>query len=378
MTTATSDFDPDPYPFTLVTEQTVRALEELTPKALNDYREHKRDYLAWAATKGKNPHRRRGYADTTLKQIATKTDQVFRWLWEDVGYYTLDFGPEDADDLMEDFCLYDYSDANLLTFVKVIKRYFKYQNFEKGRDYEWECSVKLSEKQQTEREYLRRDEFSPLYNAALDHNSVPHPNQVTPEERDRIKGHLAQRFEKPKDEINSDDFARANTYKIPSLIGVTLDTGLRPIEVSRATVSWVNLHDKTLDIPSDEATKSDNNWKCRLSDRSIRSLEMWLDEREQYENYDDSDALWLNRRGNPYNSKSLNYLLRQLLDSASINLKGRNLSWYSIRHGVASAWANEEGIPPAQEQLRHEKVETTMRYVHSSSEQRGEMANRLW
>jgi site-specific recombinase XerD len=378
MTAADSAFDPDEHTFNLVTKPTKDALDALTPKAAREYRAFKSDYLDWLAAMGKNPHRRRGYADTTLEQISIKTDQIFRWLWDTEGRYTLQFAPEDADALMSEYARYDYTDANLLTFVKVIKRYFKYLRFEKGRDYEWKCDVKLSEKQRTERDYLRRDEFAPLYNAALDHGSVRHYNQVTPEERDRIKAHLAQRFEKPKKNITPADFERANSYKVASLVGVTLDVGLRPIEVTRAVVTWVNQRDNTLDIPGDEATKSDNDWKCRLSDRSMRALGRWLDERKQYEKYAGSDALWLNRRGNPYESRTLNYLLNQLIEDSSIEPTGRDLTWYSLRHGVATAWANEEGLQHAREQLRHEKVETTMRYVHSSADERGEMANSLW
>lgn len=378
MTAANSPFDPDEHTFNLVTQPTADALGDLTPKAERDYREFKQDYLNWLAAMGKNPHRRRGYADTTLEQISIKTDQIFRWLWDTEGHYTLQFGPEEADALMKEYALYDYSDANLLNFEKCIKRYFNYLNFEKGKDYEWECEVQLSEKQRTERDYLRRDEFAPLYHAALDHGSVPHPNQVTPEERDRIKAHLAQRFEKPKEDVTPEDFERANSYKIASLVGVTLDTGLRPIEVTRAVVTWVNLHDNTLDIPSDEATKSDNDWKCRLSDRTMRALRRWLDERKRYEKYEGTDALWLNRRGNTYESRTLNYLLDQLVEASSIEPAGRDLTWYSLRHGVATVWANEQGLQHAREQLRHEKVETTMRYVHSSSDERGEMANSVW
>lgn len=378
MTAESSAFDPDEHTFNLVTTPTTDALDALTPKAPREYRAFKEDYLDWLAAMGKNPHRRRGYADTTLEQISIKTDQIFRWLWDTEGRYTLQFGPDEADALMMEYARYDYTDANLLTFVKVIKRYFKYLRFEKGRDYEWECDVKLSEKQRTERDYLRRDEFAPLYNAALDHGSVPHYNQVTPEERDRIKAHLAQRFEKPKTDITPDDFERANSYKIASLVGVTLDVGLRPIEVTRAVVTWVNQRENTLDIPGNEATKSDNDWKCRLSDRSMRALGRWLDERKRYEKYDGTDALWLNRRGNPYNSRTLNYLLDQLIEDSSIEPNGRNITWYSLRHGVATAWANKEGLQHAREQLRHEKVETTMRYVHSSADERGEMANSLW
>jgi len=373
-----SPFDPDEHTFNVVSRPTKKALASLSSEAEREYREFKEDYLTWLAAKGKNPHRRRGYADTTLKQISSKTDQIFRWLWDTEGRYTLQFGPEEADALLSEYAATDQSDANLLTFDKAIKRYFKYLRFEKGRDYEWERKVKLSEKQRTVRDYLRRGEFEPLYKAALEHGNVRHYNQVTPEERDQIKAYLAQRFGKPKMDISPNDFQQANSFKIPSLVAVTLDVGLRPAEVGRAVVRWVNERDNTLDIPGNEATKSDNDWKCRLSDRSMRALSRWLDDRNRYEKYDGTDALWLNRRGNPYESRTLNYLLDQLIEDSSIEPTGRDLTWYSIRHGVATAWANEKGLQHAREQLRHEKIETTMRYVHSSAEERGEMANNLW
>ena len=41
---------------------------------------------------------------------------------------------------------------------------------------------------------------------------------------------------------------------------------------------------------------------------------------------------------------------------------GRNLSWYSIRHGVATAWA----------------VETTIGYAHSGTENRHGSVNSKW
>lgn len=57
---------------------------------------------------------------------------------------------------------------------------------------------------------------------------------------------------------------------------------------------------------------------------------------------------------------------------------GRDLTWYSLRHGVATLWANEYGVQQAQEQLRHEKIKSTMHYVHSGSDTRNAKANDSW
>jgi len=370
-------FNVEDHTFNLVTTPTKNALDTFAPEAAQEYQEFKTDYLDWLATRGKNPDQHQGYADTTLKQINSKTDQIFRWLWDTEDKYTLQFGPDEADAMMQEYASSGVSDANLLTYVKAVKRYFKYLRFEQNRHYEWECDVELSQKQQTERDHLQPEEFDPLYIAALDHGSVRHYHQVTPEERDRIKTYLAQRFEKPKSDISPEEFAGTNSYKIPSLVSVTLDVGLQPIEVSRAVVAWINERDDTLDIPAD-AAKTDSGWKCNLSDRSMRALGRWLDERKRYEKYDGTDSLWLNRRGNPYNSNNLNHLLDNLIEASSIEPRERNLTWNSIRHGVATACANNEGEQYARKQLRHESLETTIQYVHSSPEARHKAVNNKW
>ena len=73
-----------------------------------------------------------------------------------------------------------------------------------------------------------------------------------------------------------------------------------------------------------------------------------------------------------------NYLLDGLTEKAGIEPAGRDLSWYSIRHGVATAWADEENIHDAREQLRHKNVETTIGYAHSGTENRHNSVNSKW
>lgn len=108
---------------------------------------------------------------------------------------------------------------------------------------------------------------------------------MTADERNRLKILLAQRLSKPKSEIGPEGFEQANSWKFPSMFAVTLDTGLRPIEVERAKVSWVNLDDQELAIAKDESIKSPDPWECALSTRTCDALLNWLKERETYEQY---------------------------------------------------------------------------------------------
>jgi integrase len=265
--------------------------------------------------------------------------------------------------------------------VKIIKRMFKFENDVHGAGVEWECPIELSQSTSSNRDHFRKPEFQQLYEASLSHGTVKHYHSCTPEERDRLKAALAQRYDKPKTEVTPEDFERANGWKIPSLISVSLDVGFRPIEVGRANIRWflpILSGNYELDIPKEESTKNENNWRPVVSQRTARAVRLWLDERDSYEKYRETDAMWLTRFGNPYDSNSLNKLLDRLETEAKIDPRGRSLSWYSIRHGVATIWANDVGLHHAREQLRHNSVETTMRYVRSTPDARGEVINGLW
>lgn len=372
-------FHPDDVPFRLVTGPTREQLNEISPRHTSDYEDFKTSYVGWFLNIGKNPNKGVGYAQKTTEQISVKTDQMFRYFWKVNNGYLTTLCKTDADELMESVERGDWGNANILTFKKTVKRYFKWLKHEKDTDHtDWDCPISVSEKERTNRDYFRRHEFDSLYNAALSHGSVKNYNECTPDERDSIKAVLAQRFEMEKEKVNRDTFKRANSWKIPSLIATALDIGLRPVEIGNAKVEWVNLADQSLDIPAKEATKSDNDWKCSISSKTTRALERWLNERESYSKYEGEDNLWLNRIGNPYNSSTLNYLLNQLIDEGEIDPMKRNLTFYSIRHGCASLWANEYGIQHAREQLRHEKIETTMGYVHSDPDSRSKMADDSW
>jgi integrase len=370
-----SDPEDPEFDFPILAGDTEKALDDLHGRARTDYETWKRGFLNWLYHEGKKPDRGQGFASGTIRKTSYHTDAIMRWLWTERGY-TTELTPEDADELMKTLGRHsDYADSNLNNIVKTIKRLFSYYNHEKGRSIDWECNYSLSEPTVTNRDYFRKQEFQSLYEASLNHGAVKHYNNCTPEERDKLKAHLAQRFEKGKEDVAVLDFDRANSFKIPSLVSTTLDMGLRPIEIARATTEWVNLDKAALEIPAAESSKNSDNWECVLSNKAVRALRKWLDERASYEKYATTNALWLNKKGNPYRSQSLNYLLDKLIEGGGIEPAGRDLTWYSIRHGVATLWADEEDIQDAREQLRHEQIETTLGYSHSSTSKRRNSVN---
>ena len=378
----TIDSETVALPVAPVASDTQEELKQFAPLKREDYEGFKEDFLKWLLREGKSPSKGKGYAKDTVRQTHYRVDHAYRWKWEQEGQYSTEFTPGNADTLIK-FLNHRTAkpESEAAKYQKSLKRLLKFFNETKQRDYDWDPDH-LSDKSgdSMSHNYFKKHELGKLYNAATEISSFKsyHNKAMSAEERDRLKTHLAQRFEMQKQNVGPEDFDRANSWKLPSLIAVACDTGLRPVEVKRSNTGWLNLSDHQLTIPKDESSKGDSMWEPALSSRSVRALDHWLKERDSLEKYDGRDEIWLTKYGNPYESGSLNRILDKLLSESGIAPRNRDLTWYSIRRGVATVWANEEGIHNAKEQLRHKDIETTERYVHSGFDMRAEMADSKW
>lgn len=351
----------------------------LNQRQLEDYRDHRRKLIKWMLHLGKDPEKAEGYAYDTARQRSYKIDKFYRWLWEHEDGYTVTVTPSHADEYSKELAYEETSQTHKAGVQKAIKTLFKYLRYEKGRDLEWEPQIQYSNGgSQTHqiRDFLTMDERRKIKQASLEYGSVPHYNSLTPRQRDRWKAYLAQRFEKPKREVTQKDFEKANGWKYPSIVYASMDAGFRPIEVGRAKTSWLDLENNLLRIPKDDSTKNRDNWRVAISDRTVTILKKWLAEREQRENYDDADSLWLTKYGNPYGSLSLNHLLNNLCETAGIPTDNRDLTWYSIRHSVGTHMSREQGPAAVQQQLRQKSHEMAVRYDQAPVDERQKTVNK--
>ncbi len=354
------------------------AAESLTSRKLTDYRAYKQELIQWLTKVGKDPQTRAGYADDTVRNVSYHLDRFYRWRWANSGY-TLEITPTDAEQYIKHlvFSDKDYSDTYLDIATKCLKRVFKFWNHSRGKDYEWESDYSFTTQQDAPRDYLTTEERQAIREAALELGSIPAYGSLSAEERDRWKAVLAQRFEKPKEDITQEDWKRANGWKIPSMVWVSLDTGLRPIEVGRAKIYWVDTQNKVLRIPKEESSKNEGNWTVAISDRTAEALKRWLIEREQQAVYDESESLWLTKYGNPYGSHSLRRMLHRLCEVAGIEYEHRQMSWYTIRHSVGTYMTREEDLAAAKSQLRHKSAKTTMKYDQAPVEDRRDALDKM-
>lgn len=354
------------------------AREHLNERQFVDYRTNREACLEWLLAVGKAPKRGEGYAHSTVANRAYRMDAFYRFVWEREGRYTADVTHEHADAWMRELASNETSNAHKSACQKAVKMLMKWRQHEHGLEaWEPEITFYVSDSASNPRDFLSREERSKVRDAALEYGTVPSYGSLSPEARDRWKTYLAQRFEKPKAEVSPDDWDRANGWRIPSLVWVSMDAGLRPIEVERATLSWVDLDNDALRIPKEDSSKNTDNWVVGLRIQTTEYLARWLEERQTYPKYDGTEHIWLTRSGNPFAAASLRYLLHRLFEVAGMNTENRQVSWYTIRHSVGTYMAREEDLAAAQAQLRHKSEQTTMKYDQTPVETRQRALERM-
>ena len=362
----------DDYP--VVTEPSESFLNQ---RQLLDYRSEREECLRWLLAYGKEPKKAKGYAKGTVKPRSYRIDRFYRFVWEREEGYTVNLAHDHADAWMDHLAHRDVSATHKVNCQKSLKMLYKWLHHERNLG-KWNPEITFSaDNSSNPRDFLTKEERSAIRDAALECGSIPSYNNLTPTERDRWKQHLAQRFEKPKSEVTPADWDRANGWKIPSLVWVSLDTGLRPTEVERSTMDWVDTDNSVLRIPKEDSAKNTDNWRVGLRDRTAEILQNWCEERVAYPEYDDTDAIWLTREQNPWSVSSLRGLLHRLCEIADIETANRQMSWYAIRHSVGTYMTREEDLAAAQAQLRHKSPETTMKYDQTPVEDRRDALDRM-
>lgn len=351
--------------------------EQIDDRQLLDYAEHRKRWLSWCLSTGQSPEKGTGYSQATMDVRHYRMDAFYRWVWDRRGYTTT-VTPDDGDAYMRKIAMSEYKNSTKSHIHKAVASVFKWREHVLNEEpWDPELSFNYSGTASSDGDYLTAEERHQIGNAALSYGSIPHYNSCSPEERDRYKGLLARRYDIPKDDVGVEHWERANGWKIPSLVAVSLDTGLRPIEVNRATVNWVDLDSNALRIPDTASEKETKSWVSVIRDRTALFLEKWLSQRDAMPMYDETDALWLTTKANPYSSRSLSYLMDNLCEEAGISTENRDVTWYSIRRGLATALIDESDLSTAREQLRHNNLATTARYDQAPPERRRDALDHL-
>ena len=319
----------------LVPQRNARSLNK---KQLVDYREYRWGYVDWLRTKGKNPEAREGYSDYSTYGTAYRCARFDRWTWEQSGRYVVPPSTDHADEYMLDVAHRDVSTATKGKIEEALIRYFRWLHTA-HRTPQWDRDKRFrSGGSDRPRDYLTMRERRLVRDAAINH---------------------------------------PGGWSVTSLVLTSLDAGLRPVEVHRARVEWVDVPNMMLRIPREESSKNEDNWRVSLTNRASTALDHWLAERTELDKYDGTDALWLTRESTRWTSRSLSRLLKRLATDVEIDTGGRSLTWYSIRHSVGTYMTAERDLKAAKDQLRHLSAQTTMKYDQVPVEDRRDALERM-
>lgn len=328
--------------------------------------------VKWLRTRGKDATQYEGDSESNVNPIARRIFQVYQYCWEEYGYHqtiNTNVANEFLNDLAADQIRKNdgdpYAKASKRKFVNALQTYYRYE------DVDWTPDVTFSDDHpKFDSDPFNREERESLFRTSLEYQKPRLNSNLSPDQRSREKAYIAQIIGKPKENVTRDDWDELeNAWKIPSIISTTLDAGWRPAIFGRFLTEYVDIQNGEIHIPRTASVKNDAKWDQPLSERSVTLLENWLIERSHKPKYDDTDLLWLNREGNPYDSKSLNNLLRNLIEDAEIPSEGRTLTWYSIRHSTGMyIYDQEKDLGLVAELLRQRSLEAARRYAHPTPE----------
>lgn len=338
--------------------------------------QHWRDFVTFLRNEGKDPNRQIGYAASNVRPTARRVLQVFQHQWDTQETpIVIELSTDHADkfiwsldnDEVRKNNNDSYQENSKAEFVKSLRAYFDFLGVD------WTPDIQFNKTEPADNsDPFDLEERERLFTASLEYQSPPNYGNVTPEERDRWQRHLSQRLDIPVSEIGPDEWDELRrSWKYPSIISISLDGGLRAALIGRLLISHLHLEKGYIDVPPEISVKNDLSWEIELSSRSVNCLKRWLEQRQNKAKYDESEHVWLNRNGNPYNSANLNTLLDNLVEHAGIEPAGRKLTWHSIRHSTGMyIYDQERDLAIVADMLRHASIESARRYAHPTPEAR--------
>lgn len=358
------------------------SLEEKNVDPLNNrqqavYAANLAKFKQYLETKGKNPKKEEGYAEDSIPADISRFHRTMEWVWNNVEK-TTKMVPEHADQVVEALEADDlrrrdgeaYAGGSKRKITETLISWFNYEGVD------WEPEIEFSDGIPKDKpDPFTKPELRQLWQTALEYKSIPSYNNVTPVERAQWKATIAQELGKPKEQVTPDDWEKIVNWHIPSLIRTARGNGWRPAMVGRLKVDWYEPDAQKIVIPEGKAVKNGAGWTQELADESAFALNKWLEQRATMEKYSGRSEIWLNRKGNPYESGTLNDLLNDLMDEAGINQNGRKLVWTSFRHSIGTyVYEEYKDLGIVAERLRQLSTESAAYYVHPTKELRKEAA----
>jgi integrase/recombinase XerC len=157
-----------------------------------------------------------------------------------------------------------------------------------------------------------------------------------------------------------DPVERAVAQRDVAALELMYGSGLRVGEVASLTVDRVDIDRRRVTVIG----KGSKEREVPMSDFAVDAIEAFLREGRAALAPDGSDALFHNRRGNPFSSRDIRTMVERYGGTV---LPGRRVTPHTLRHSFAThLLEGGADIRAVQELLGHASVATTQRYTHVS------------
>lgn len=143
-----------------------------------------------------------------------------------------------------------------------------------------------------------------------------------------------------------------------------LNCGMRLSEMSGLNLS--SFRDNTLRVLG----KGNKERMLYLNDACMDALNEYLDDRKHYKKIVDTDAMFLNNRGERLGQRRIQQIITELLQKAGLSNMG--FSTHKLRHTAATMMYQygDVNVKVLQEILGHEHLNTTEIYTHVANTQK--------
>ena len=266
-------------------------------------------------------------------------------------------------------CFLNYSRLNKKSYYHDKKRIDVIKGYWKNKKYAEDikpCDIeRLKQKLLIDRKLCKTtvnrylEILSKMYNLAIDNDWIK-SNPIKHSAKFPIKNYQVRYLKNDEEERimkNTDDIWQ-------EIVIFALNTGLRESNIRLLQGKNINKEFKIIEITENKGNK---HLKLPFNNK--------LEKLFENKNYEPNEYIFVNpRTGKPFSTSRFNHYWHIILKQSGIS----NLRFHDLRHTVGTRLAqNNVPVNVIKEVLAHSDISTTMRYVHTASEQLQSAINSL-
>ncbi|MCR5453150.1 MAG: tyrosine-type recombinase/integrase [Lachnospiraceae bacterium] len=169
---------------------------------------------------------------------------------------------------------------------------------------------------------------------------------------------------------NIDDDTSRYPERDYAIVRLYMITGMRKTALSSINIEDIDFNKKIISV----IDKGDIPQEYPINDALIRSLKLWINKRKDFYKSDETNALFISKRGNRISGSMLEQLVKKYTGKAL----PVSVSPHKLRSGLASIMYEKTGdIEKVRRIIGHKNISTTQRYIVTEGKERKEASKMM-